>query len=283
MNYHRLTDFRVAHVELLDQPLTDSVATLLQQGLVSWTRVAQDGLKVRASAGVSSFRHRTTLAKCREQAQAQVAALQTARDEESADLSQRQQAARERAAHERQQRVEKALHEAEQLAQRRHEVERSKGVKAREARALTTDPEAPTMKMGDGGFRPAYNAQFATTTGGGVIVGVAVTSSGRDSGQMPPMIEQLQTRYGRVPAEMLTDGAFARVDDIQTVPEKQGVKLLAPVQNEQKKRARGGDPFMPRPRDPVGVRGRLKVLAVLLWQALAHHLLRAVALRKAAG
>ncbi len=32
-------------------------------------------------------------------------------------------------------------------------------------RVSTTDPEARKMKMPDGGFRPAYNVQFATTEG----------------------------------------------------------------------------------------------------------------------
>src|SRR6185437_4384865 len=188
MNYHSLADFRVEHVELLDRLLTDGVAALLHQGLLSLTRVAQDGMKVRASAGASSFRRRPTLAQCLEQAQAQVEALKTASDEDTAAVSRRQQAARQRAAQERQQRIEKALQEAEQLAQRRQEVEQSKGVKAKPERASSTDPQARTMKMGDGGFRPAYNAPFATTTQGGVIVGVAVTSSGSDSGQMPQMV-----------------------------------------------------------------------------------------------
>jgi transposase len=323
MNYHSLADFRVEHVELLDQLLSAGVAALLHQGLVQLTRVAQDGMKVRANAGASSFRRRPTLAKCLEQAQAQVAALKTAGDDDAAAVSRRQQAARERAARERQERVEQALQEAEQLAQRRQQVERSKGVPAKQERASTTDPEARTMKMGDGGFRPAYNAQFATTTVGGVIVGVAATSSGSDSGQMPHMVEQLHRRYGRVPEEMLTDGGFATLEDIQAVHEQHGVKVYAPIKDEDKKRARGVDPFTPRPRDKaavalwrqrmgtaeaqaiyrerasaaewvnararqrglyqVGVRGRLKVLAVLLWQALAHNLMRAVVLRKAAA
>src|SRR5579883_2315833 len=293
MNYHSLADFRVEHVALLDQLLTDGVASLLHQGLVQLTRVAQDGMKVRASAG------------------------------NAAAVSRRQQAARERAVRERQERVEKALQEAEQLAQRRQQVERSKGVPAKPERASTTDPEARTMKMGDGGFRPAYNAQFATATVGGVIIGVAATASGSDSGQMPLMVEQLQTRYGRVPEEMLTDGGFATLEDIQTVHAEHGVKVYAPIKDEDKKRTRGVDPFAPRRRDAegvalwrqrmgtaeakaiykerasaaewvnalarnrglyqVGVRGRLKVLAVLLWQALAHNLMRAVALRRAAA
>lgn len=321
MNYHSLADFRVEHVELLDRLLTDGVAALLHQGLVQLTRVAQDGMKVRASAGASSFRRRATLSKCLDEAKAQVEALKTAADEDAAAVSRRQQAARQRAARERQERVAAALREAEQLTLRRQEVERTKGVPAKEEkiRASTTDPEARTMKMGDGGYRPAYNAQFAATTVGGVIVGVDVSNAGADSGQMPKMVEQVQKRYGQTPVEMLVDGGFAVLDDIQAVHEDHGVKVFAPIKDEDKKRERGQDPFAPRPRDAEGVaawrqrmgsaeaqgvyrergataewvnagarnrglyqvrvRGRLKVLAVLLWQALAHNLLRAVALR----
>jgi len=321
MNYHSLADFRVEHVTLLDRLLTDGVAALLHQGLVQLTRVAQDGMKVRASAGASSFRRRPTLAKCLDEAQAQVEALKKADDEDATAVSRRQQASRQRAARERQERVAAALREAEQLAARRQEVERTKSVPAKQekVRASTSDPEARTMKMADGGYRPAYNAQFATATVGGVIVGVDVTNAGADSGQMPKMVEQLQQRYGQTPTEMLVDGGFAVLDDIQAVHEAHAVKVYAPVKDEDKKRARGIDPFVPRPRDAEGVaawrermgsaeaqgvyrergaaaewvnagarnrglyqvrvRGRLKVLAVLLWQVLAHNLLRAVALR----
>ena len=321
MNYHSLADFRIEHVTLLDRLLTDGVAALLHQGLVQLTRVAQDGMKVRASAGASSFRRRPTLAKCLDEAQAQVEALKKADDEDATAVSRRQQASRQRAARERQERVAAALREAEQLAARRQEVERTKSVPAKQekVRASTSDPEARTMKMADGGYRPAYNAQFATATVGGVIVGVDVTNAGADSGQMPKMVEQLQQRYGQTPTEMLVDGGFAVLDDIQAVHEAHAVKVYAPVKDEDKKRARGIDPFVPRPRDAEGVaawrermgsaeaqgvyrergaaaewvdagarnrglyqvrvRGRLKVLAVLLWQVLAHNLLRAVALR----
>src|SRR6185437_1605022 len=111
MNYHSLADFRVEHVALLDRLLTDGVAALLHQGLVQLTRVAQDGMKVRASAGASSFRRRPTLAKCLQEAQAQVEVLKTADDEDAAAVSRRQCAARERAARERQERVTAALRE----------------------------------------------------------------------------------------------------------------------------------------------------------------------------
>src|SRR5262249_58116002 len=71
--------------------------------------------------------------------------------------------------------------------------------------------------------------------------------------QMPPMVEQLQNRYGRTPQEMLVDGGFAVLDDIQAVHEDHAVKVYAPVKDADKKRAQGQDPFAARPRDAAGV------------------------------
>ena len=69
VNYHTLADFRVAHLEVVDALLTHSVATLRAQDLVDLNRVAQDGMRVRASAGAASFRRRPTLEQCLQQAQ----------------------------------------------------------------------------------------------------------------------------------------------------------------------------------------------------------------------
>jgi transposase len=319
MNYHSLADFRTEHVDFLDRLLTDGVAALLQQGLVTLTHVAQDGMRVRASAGRSSFRRAPTLARCLEEAQAQVAALRVQADEDVGAASRRQQAAQERAARERGERIAAALAATTQLAQRRQQVETEKGVAAKEPRASTTDPEARVMKMADGGFRPAYNVQAATTTQSGVIVGVDVIAVGSDRGQLSPMVEQLEQRYEAKPQALLADGDFAALDDVERLATEHGVVVYAPVKDEVKKRAAGVDPFTPRAKDGPGVaawrsrmgtvaaqtlykqraataewanagmrnrglyqfrvRGRPKVLAVVLWHALAHNLLRAATLR----
>src|SRR5437899_7553497 len=202
VNYHTLSDFRTGRVAFLDTLLTTSVAGLLHQDLIVLDRVAQDGMRVRASAGQASFRRHTTLRKCLAEADAQVQALKAqAEVDPSAGARRQQRLAEDRAA-----RVAAALVEARQLAARRQEVEASKGVKAKEPRASTTDPEARVMKMPDGGYRPAYNVELATTTVGGIIAGADVTNQGSDGGQLTPMTEQLEARYGTKPKEVLADG-----------------------------------------------------------------------------
>ena len=109
INYHMVSDFRVAHQEALDELLTQIVASLMAAGAVTLERVAQDGMRVRASAGASSFRRQETLEKCLEEARAQVARLGGEREHPDPGVSQREQRAQERAAQEREERVKQAL------------------------------------------------------------------------------------------------------------------------------------------------------------------------------
>ena len=80
INYHMLSDFRVAHEGALDELLTQIAASLMAAGAVTLERVAQDGMRVRASAGASSFRRQETLEKHLEEARAQVARLAQERE-----------------------------------------------------------------------------------------------------------------------------------------------------------------------------------------------------------
>jgi len=315
VSYHTLSDFRTAHPQVLDDVLTQSVATLMHEGLVTLERVAQDGMRVRASAGAASFRRRKTLQQCQGEAQEQVQALAKELEGDAAAGTRRQRAARQRAARERAERIGKALEELEKIESRKRGQDKEK------ARASTTDPQARVMKMADGGFRPAQNVQLATDTASQVIVGVDVVNTGSDQGQMPPMTNQLEQRYGKVPAETLVDGGFVKKEDIERVSAPQGgTKVYAPV---QKPKREDRDPHQPLAGDSatIGewrqrmgtaqakeiykeraataecvnaisrnrglrqflVRGLQKVRTVVLWFAIAHNLMRAVALRAAAA
>ena len=165
VNHHTLSDFRIDQGEALDGLLTDSVAALLSVGAVKLKRVAQDGMRVRASAGAASFRRKPSLEKCLEEARCQVATLKQQVDDDPGALTRRQQAGRERVGRERQERIERALERLPELAR----IKEKQGKKPEDARASTTDAEATVMKMGDGGFRSAYNAQYATDSASQVI------------------------------------------------------------------------------------------------------------------
>jgi len=309
VNYHTLSDFRVGYADILDRLLTLSVANLLEVGAVKLKRVAQYGVRVRASAGAASFRRRVRLAEYLEQAKERVQALKQEVAEDPSLSARREKAARERAARERQERIERALQRLPEM----EEIKRKQGKEAEQARASSTDSEATVMKMADGGYRPAYNAQMCTDTASQVIVGVEVVTAGTDQGQLAPMVEQVQERYRQVPEEYLVDGGYPAHAQIDALPDKTVVYAPVPKPKEQER-----DPHEPRPADSEAVaawrkrmasdeakaiykdraataecvnaqarergltrfrvRGLAKVKSVLLLYALAHNLMRTIAL-----
>lgn len=246
VNYHLLADFRTAHGEFLNELLTDTIATLMHQKIVTLETVAQDGMRVRAHAGSGSFRREKSLRQCRQEAAEQVQRLREESDDPDGNASNaRRQAAAERAAMERLERVEQALQELTALQQQKEQRKKGSG---EEARCSTTDPQARNMKMGDGGFRPAYNVQFATDGDTRMIVSVEVSNNGSDGGQMAPMQEDVCQRYGKIPENYTVDGGFATNEDITQV-EQNGSKVAAPMTHADRIRGRGGDPHARRATD----------------------------------
>lgn len=76
------------------------------------------------------------------------------------------------------------------------------------------------MKMCDGGFKPAFNVQLATTCYYQMIVGVAATNVGSDMAQMAPMVEQVIEPTGSMPEQWLVGGGFPAHEQIDAVHEK---------------------------------------------------------------
>jgi transposase len=322
VGYHTLADFRTGHGDLLNRLITETVAVLMHEGLIDLKRVSQDGMRTRAAAGASSFRRAASMEACLQEAQEQVQMLAAQADEDTGAASRREQAARQRAAAERVSRLQAAQAEHKKLQEANATKPKDRRKDGAEVRASTTDPECRKMKMADGGFRPAYNVQFATTTEGGVIVGVDVTNEGTDGAQMPPMLEQIEQRFGVRPDEALVDGGFATVEAIDEA-ERAGTKVYAPVKEEQKQLEAGKDPYKRKKSDTdataqwrarmgtveaktiykerastsewvnaharnrglygVRVRGLQKVLTIVLWHVLVHNFWRMTKLREANG
>jgi transposase len=329
VNAHTLSDFRVQDADFLEGMLAHSVTVLRQQGLVDLDRVAQDGMRVRASAGAASFRRRETLEKLLQEAQAEVQRHVQQRDaqpaEQQAERSLQQRGAQRRHAAERVERIQRALQRMPEMEAKKEKAQKKKAQnkggekpeKKEAARVSTTDAEATVMKMPDGGFRPAYNVQLSTACQGQVIVGVDVVTEGTDQGQLPPMLEQIEERFGERPHAALVDGGFAGHDDIEEVQQgEQGCKVYAPVPAPKKE---GVDRHEAKAKDSAAVaewrvrmgtaeakeiykqraataecvnaqarnrgliqllvRGLQKVKAIALWFATAHNVARSFALQ----
>lgn len=232
MNYHTLSDFRVVHGQALDELLTQVLGVMAADGLVTLSRVAQDGTRVRASAGAASFRREERLQQWLVVAREQVEAVKKLAEDGTVMVRERQAA--ERAARERSERLDQAIEELKKI-----QASKATAEERRKVRVSVTDPEARVMKMPDGGFRPGYNVQFASTTVEKVIVGVEVTNLGSDCGETKPMLEQIEHRLGEKPKDVLVDGGYApcqTVDELAQDPGCTQVTLYAPV---------------PTPKDPT--------------------------------
>ncbi len=303
VNYHTISDFRVDYEAELDALMTQIVGHLDEEGLLDLEVQTQDGMRVRASAGAASFHRQPTLEKHLMQARERVKMLEEMEQVMPDERTTRQKAAQERAANERVERLETALEEMPKVKAAKPAAKRE------EARVSSTDPEARVMKMANGGYRPAYNWEFAVELSHFVITGVDVVNIGSDKAQMIPMVEQVKKRTGRLPKAWLVDGGFVKLKAIETM-DKDGVTVYAPVP-EPKDKTR--DRYAPLATDStaiaqwrqrmgteegqsiykqrklvelpnaqarsrhgvqqVRVRGRRKVRCVALWVAITHNLL----------
>ena len=168
------------------------------------------------------------------------------------------------------------------------------------------------MKMGDGGFRPAYNVQLSSDTQSQAVIGVAVSTAGNDQGELVPMVDQIEERYGIVPVEVLVDGGYNGHSNLDALEGRTAV--IAPVPQPKDATV---DPYRPKATDLPGVarwrkrmgtararriykeraataecvnaqarnrnlltflvRGPEKMKSVALWYALAHNMTRMIA------
>lgn len=308
VNYHTLSDFRVQNGEFLNQTLVDTVTTLIAQGLVPLETIGQDGMRVRANAGKSSFRRKLTLEQLQKEAQEHVDRL---RNELENEDDEQKKSARERAARERKERIDEALNQYDDLRKKREKRKKGEGEKTR---VSTTDPDARKMKMANGGYDPAYSVQFATDADARIIVGVDVTNEGTDGCEMPPMHEKVQSDYGKTPDKILVDSAYAAAKESVTTVEAAGTKVVSTVPRSEQLEKHGKDPHARQKGDSdeyanfrermaeegykdlyktrpsvaefpnadcrnrnlrqFPVRGLAKVKAVALWHALAFNFMR---------
>ena len=237
VNHHLLSDFRTGYGAALDDLFTQVIASLVDKDVVRVSRVSQDGVRVRVSAGSGSFRRREHLEKLLTEARQHVDEVRQQMESpaSSASVSARQRAARERAVREREQRLEQAIAQLPELERRQAARAKSVGqgpagkkVRERQPRVSTTDAEARRMKMPNGGFNPAVNVQLATDTESRAIVAVEVTNEGSDSaGLSEPMRQQVEQRTAGKVRQHLLDGGYMRKDDLERA-HAAGVELFIP-------------------------------------------------------
>jgi transposase len=229
VNYHTLADFRIHHQKALDRLFSGVLGVLSHQGLISLKRVMHDGTKVKASAADKSFRREATLAAHLERARAQVAQMGDPRSEQE---SQRVARARQRALREKQERLKKALQELKQVEASRSQA-LAKGEKKKEVRVSATDPEARVMLQAKGAYGPSYNVQISTDAEAKVIVGVGVSQSSSDAGELEPAVERIEANLGRKPEQVVVDAAYPTQEAIEAMA-REGIDLIGPLPERRK-------------------------------------------------
>jgi len=261
LNYHTLSDFRTQFADALDELFTRLVATLVERKVVKVKRIAQDGTRVRASAGAASYRREERLNQLLEQARTHVATLRQQLDDpaQSAALGARKAKARARAARQRVERLEQAVAQLPELKRKQEEAATKAGNgkvgqkrREKQPRVSTTDPTTRVLKMPDGGFRPAVNVQLATDTDSRAIVGVDVCNEGADSADLSePMRRQVEERTGQKVEEHLIDGGYCKHDDIRDA-HGEAVALYVPPKPARTDATRGKE-LEPKPGDDAAI------------------------------
>jgi transposase len=261
VNHRLLSEFRTRHGDALDALFTQVLVTLVDKKLVRVSRISQDGVRVRVSAGSNSFRREERLQFLLEQARQHVLALRKELESpaQSGAATARQKGARKRAAESRQQRLEQAIAQLPELKQKQAEAAQRAGrgkcgdqIRARQPRVSTTDAATRTMKMANGGYNPAVNVQLATDTESRAILGVEVSNESSDSaGLSQPMRQQVEQRTSCKVEQHLLDGGYLRMEDIVQA-HQQGVELFVPPKPARNPNNRGQE-LQPKPGDSEAI------------------------------
>jgi transposase len=228
VNYHTLADFRIRHQAALDKLFIEVLGVLSHQGLITLRRVMHDGTKIKAAASDRSFHRQATLEDHLKEAEEQLKAMG---DPHSEKLSQRTARAQERALRGKQKRLKEALKELEQLEQNRSK-EKTKE-KKKHPRASSTDPQARVMLGAKGAYAPSYNIQISTDAKAKIIVGVGVTQSSGDTGELEPAVKRIEENLGQKPEQMVVDAAYPTQQAIAAMAQQE-IDLIGPLVERKK-------------------------------------------------
>ena len=227
INRTMLAEFRSIDPMNFEDLLTSCLAVMLQAGLINDTDFAQDGTRIKANAGFNSYRREEALQALKAEIKAYIKQLNEENIVCSTNHTNREKAKEARIANERLSRVEEAL----QTLEKERDLKEINGKNnnklptdedLQNVRASTTDPDVRKMRMGDGGYRLAYNVQFATGLDSRAIYGVDVVTT-LDPGTSPIMMCKVHSRLEKLsmfPAEnWIADAAYSAKEDVNVTAE----------------------------------------------------------------
>jgi transposase len=207
--------FVTEHGPLLRQLFRDVLKVSIRAGLVRLEHVAIDGTKLEADAGKGSVHKKESIELYLGKLDEQIDQLQgewEANEKREAGLFGSEvpwaPKGEESLEHrmESMKRKQARLKEALASIQRRRE-ENPHG-KEPKAIASVTDADSRVMKDKEGRSKPNYNLQLAVDAGHGVIVATGASDAAEDSGQLTPMLREVEKQCGKLPQEVSADSNY---------------------------------------------------------------------------
>ncbi|MFV2014531.1 MAG: transposase [Candidatus Heimdallarchaeota archaeon] len=215
VGHHLLSKFRSNSANLFEELVIQSVSFLVFNKLIELKEVSQDGVKIQSFASKDSFRRKKTLKDMKVEITQHVRKLEDQLKRGFIEKQERNNKKRElQDALQKKKRLKESLNQLEvfknQKNNNRIKCKNSKlsNKEIKGLRVSTTEPESRKMRMADGSFKSAYNFQISTEAKSEVVIGIKVTQSGTDGGQMYPMYELLQNTYNRDIDRYLVDRGF---------------------------------------------------------------------------
>jgi len=226
VNRENLASFRSMAPETFQNLLTESLSVMLKNKLLYEEDFAQDGTRIKAAAGFNTFRKEKSIESIKAKMESLINEI---KEKEQRFLHQEEKEKlkrQKRFAEERLHRAKKAVEELqkhkanlEENAKKNRDTNRLEK-RLEKARTSFVDPECRKMKMGDGGFRLAFNTQFATGVQSRAIYGVSVGNT-LDPGTMPKLISQVINRLRNLnlslPKFWICDAAYSNKEDQEEV------------------------------------------------------------------
>jgi transposase len=108
------------------------------------------------------------------------------------------------------------------------------------------DPDSRVLPNKEGGFAPNYTPMVVTETESGFIVGADVLIGIVEHTSMTPMIDEIESDFGKTPETMMGDGVYGTGPNL-TEMESRKIELLSPPNQEEIKNnpANREDPTQP--------------------------------------
>lgn len=222
-DHNTIARFRKENWRELESVFKDSVRVCCEAGLVYLSVVATDGTKIEAAASKRRAYSKSMLER-------QLASVdKILREAEEVDASEDELYGSGTGGE-----IPEGLRDARVRKAKLEEIAK-RLTDSKKTAVVETDPDSRVMKTGKG-KRPAYNLQLSVDGQSQVIVALKLTQSENDSGQLPGMVENVESNTGLTPDVSLVDKGYVSESTLMWVDERHNV--LMPIKEHPQEAAR---------------------------------------------